>query len=268
MDTNCKEKTFQHSNRKINAKHIVCDPEYNRPVSKSEVKDIICNFNPNILDPLKVSLRNNKYYIFDGNHRLVALTEMNNGNRDFMVDCIVFEGMTKEDEARMFAIQDGNSRKVKRLEQVKALYVAKEESVIAFRKTVESAGAKCSFVATNNPYHIKCYDTAYKLFLDYGDKHLYDVIDIIIKSWNGHPDSLRKEIILGISILLRTYPEIDKKWLCERLGQVGSTTPKEIIQNGKDDKTFSGNKRYAIQIAKIYNKRKTVKNQLDLGKLI
>lgn len=252
---------FLYTYMQVKAKDIKADPRYNRVVIKRHVEEIVKKFDPNLLDPCKVSFRDGVYWIFDGNHRLRALIERHNGKDDFFVDCKVYEGMTVADEARMFALQNGSTTKVSKDSVLRALYEAKDEEVVRFKNVTNLAGAKCTFNATNSPYCIKCYSTAYEIFRRYGSKHYTDVIRTIINAKDGHPDSLRREIICGVDILIRSFPDIDLDRLTDKLRQEDC---KLIIASGKADVFHTGNTRYAAQLGILYNKKLPEKKKLDL----
>lgn len=262
------QKEFRSEFKMIKAKFIFADPSYNRPIQVREVQDIIANFNPNIVEPLKVSYRDGKYWIFNGNHTLTALLEMSGHDPELQALCRVYYGMTREDEARLFAEQNGCARKVSSSYKVRALGVAKDKDVLDFANAVEEAGAKCTFKATGAPYHIKCYDTAFKIYQKHGKQHIKNIISIIIKTWKGNPDSLRKEIICGMDILLRAYPDVDLGMLVARLSRTDAPNPSEIIKRGKGDTFFTGNKRYAGQLVNIYNKRLLKSKELPAANIL
>jgi hypothetical protein len=255
---------FPYTYMQVQANKISSDTSYNRPINRKEVEDIIKHFNPNLVNPCKLSYRDNKYWIFDGNHTLTALIERANGDDSIYVDCKVYTGMTREDEAKQFALQNGDAKKVSSSYQIRALAVSKDPEVMRFQKVTEQAGAKCSFCATNSPYHIKCYDTAFKLFKKHGDSHYYDVISTVIKAWSGHPDSLRKEIICGVSILLTAFPNIDKTRLVTNLSK---ESPVEIISRAKSNEAVSGNTRFAVTLCVIYNNQLSKDKKLPLSAL-
>lgn len=255
---------FLYTYMQVKAKDIKAEPKYNRAVIRRHVEDIVKNFDPNLLDPCKVSFRDGSYWIFDGNHRLRALIEMHKGNDDFFVDCKVYEGMTLADEARMFALQNGSTTRVSKDSVLRALYEANDAEVIRFKNVTTLAGAKCTFNATNSPYCIKCYSTAYDIFRKYGSKHYSDVIRTIIKAKDGHPDSLRREIICGVDILIRAFPEIDLDRLADR---IRAEDCKLLIASSKADVFHSGNTRFAAQLGVIYNKRLPDSKKLDLHSL-
>lgn len=254
---------FKNYYTTISAKMIHADPSYNRSINRHQVEDIIANFDPNLVNPVKVSYRDGRYNIFDGNHTLRALMEMSGNDGDLPVYAKVYEGMTKEDEARMFAKQNGTNRQVSTSYKLRALNVANDPEIVKFKEATISAGAKCDFNGSCAPYHIKCYDTAFKIFKKNGAAHYKTVVSVVIRAWNGHPDSLKREIICGVDILIREFKGlIDTGRLVSKLAL---ENPNTIISKGKGDYTFSGNKRYAVQMGLIYNKKLSKTKQLNLG---
>lgn len=243
-------KEFEYQDKKICANLIFADPDYNRPIKRSQIEEMLATYNPNITNDLKVSFRDEKYWIFDGNHTLKMLIEKA-GTDKIYVKCRVYFGMTKEDEAYLFALQNGTSRKVTNNYQLRALNVAEEPEVMRFKDACSKAGASCNFRATNAPYHIKCYDAAYKIYQKRGEQHFIKTIATIIRIWNGSPDSLRKEIIQGMDFLLYAYPSIDTDRIKDKLREV---SPKTIIADGKSDSVFKSYKRFTVQMLKYYNK--------------
>lgn len=59
--------------KQVNSAFIVIDEDYQRELDQNRVKRIVANFNPDLVNPIKVSYRNGKYYVFDGQHTLAAL---------------------------------------------------------------------------------------------------------------------------------------------------------------------------------------------------
>lgn len=251
-------KEFEYQDKKICAKQIFADPDYNRPIKKAQIREMLAQYNPNITNDLKVSFRDDKYWIFDGNHTLKMLIERA-GTDEIYVKCRVYFGMTKEDEAYLFALQNGVSRKVTTNYQLRAFNVADFPDVIGFKEACQKAGASCNFRATNAPYHIKCYEAAYKIYQKHGEEHFIKTISTIVRTWNGSPDSLRREMIQGMDFLLYAYPKIDTDRIKDKLREV---SPKTIIADGKTDSVFKSFKRFTVQMLKYYNKNLSVNSIL------
>lgn len=249
---------FRTEFREVNSKQILIDEEYQRPVDYLRVRKMIANYNPNLVNPIKVSYRDKKYYCFDGQHTLSMLKGMND-NKDLLVPCKVYFGMHETDEARLFSEQNGLSRAIQSNQKLRSLYVAGDIDVIEFKKCVEDCGIKCDFSGVTGNKKIICYSTAFKIYMKYGGKHLTKILQVIKKAWNADKDSLMKEIVAGLDIFIRTYEdEYDESHLVKRLSRV---SPLVIRRDGMAS-TSGGNKRFAVQIYDIYCKGTSI-NRLD-----
>lgn len=94
-------RAFRTENKKINTKFLFVDELYQRTIDSHRVKKMAEEYDPNLVNPIKVSFRDGKYWIIDGHHteRMLILL---NGNQDLPVDCKVFYGMTWLDEVNLF----------------------------------------------------------------------------------------------------------------------------------------------------------------------
>lgn len=107
--------------KRISTKQIYIDPLYQRDLDNAKVQRIVKNFDPLKLNPLKVSFRDGRYYVFDGQHTRAALIRMNNG-RDCLVPCRVYYGLTRVDEMNLFLAQTGESSPVAIAQKYRALF--------------------------------------------------------------------------------------------------------------------------------------------------
>lgn len=105
--------TTEYEFKQLNSRDIELDPTYQRDTQAREVNDILRNFDNRVVNVVKVSYRDGHYYCFDGGHTIAAL-KAKNGNRDLMVDCKVFYGLTQLDEKELFKKQTGNARNAER----------------------------------------------------------------------------------------------------------------------------------------------------------
>ena len=83
----------------IPVKSLMNNSEIQRMLNSQRVHRIVEGFNPLLVNPIKVSERDGKHYVFDGAHTLAALIEMHRqrGEKDFLVLCRVFHGLKLED---------------------------------------------------------------------------------------------------------------------------------------------------------------------------
>ena len=73
---------------RINTANIITT-RYQRTLDKKKVDRIVANFDERVANEPKVSLRNGKYYVFDGQHTIAARKKLN-GGKDLLILCKVF----------------------------------------------------------------------------------------------------------------------------------------------------------------------------------
>lgn len=71
---------------------------YQRTLNEDRVRRIAAEFDERIANEPKVSCRDGRYYVFDGQHTIAA-RKLLNGGRDLPIRCKVFYGLTESDEA-------------------------------------------------------------------------------------------------------------------------------------------------------------------------
>ncbi len=81
---------------------------YQRGVQRKRVELIAADFNEYVANEPKISFRNGKYYVVDGQHTIEARI-LRNGGRALPILCKVYTGMTMQQEALLFAEQNGHS---------------------------------------------------------------------------------------------------------------------------------------------------------------
>ena len=96
----------------IYSKHLHSGLPYQRPVRQAHVNRLIRKWDPKYLTPIEVSYRDGKYNIVNGQHCLAAMRRMN-GGEDLVARCLVYTGMTYEQEAAMYYLLDKTSGHLK-----------------------------------------------------------------------------------------------------------------------------------------------------------
>ena len=202
-------------------------------------------------DPLKISFRDGRYWVFDGQHRLTALKNLN-GGKDLMVKCLVYYGLTHDDEAWLFAHQDEGKSKVYTNQKLRSSFLGHEEKVVQFKKLIEKVGFNIDFTSSPAPNKISACAKAYGIFEKTTCAEFSLILRVIRNAWDGQPKSLKPEILGGMYELFKAHAgEININTLTERLSQAD---PKDIIRDGKSA-VHGADKRFANQMIYIYNKR-------------
>ena len=68
---NKKEETIQIMD--LNIKDLISSQAYQRNIDQKRISYIVSNFDPHKIGVIKVSFRDGKYYVYDGQHRIAAL---------------------------------------------------------------------------------------------------------------------------------------------------------------------------------------------------
>lgn len=256
-----KDATYRYG--ELNTKQLRVDMSYQRQLDPRRVKTIAEHFNPLKVNPAKVSHRDGAYYIFDGQHTTKVL-QLRNGNEDLMIECKIYEGLTQKDEAELFARQNEYVRKVEKNAEMKALYAAGDPEIIELKSTLESLGFDFDFGKSKGDYRVICCSTVYNIFRKTRISEFIKLMNCIKECWQGNKDSLRKEIINGMWIFMKTYPDMDPRNLTSKLAKI---SPLEILRDGKAHREMSGDTKYAWVIANAYNKGNRSK-KVDVTELV
>ena len=91
-----------HSSKLIYPREI-----YQRGVERKRVELIARDFNEYMVNEPKVSFRNGRYYVMDGQHTIEGCILLN-GGEDRPILCKVYTGLTMEQETLLFAEQNGH----------------------------------------------------------------------------------------------------------------------------------------------------------------
>ncbi len=224
------------------------DVSYQRPIDAKRVARIVENFDARLVNPLKVSNRDGHFYVFDGAHTLAALKEVSKFE-NFMVPCMVFHGLTYEDEAYLFALQRGESKEVATAMRIRALILSGDPKAADFCQRTEEAGFKLSSSHSSANSTFACIEKLWRIYET--DPQLYsDTLRLLMDSWHGEKWSLAANIIGGMSVFLRAY---GKEYNPDRfLKKVGTADLAALNKNKADDprKDYC----YAYAMYKLYNK--------------
>ena len=113
----------------VNSALLIPCIEYQRMLRMEKVSQIAENFSEYIANEPKVSYRDGRFYVFDGQNTVEARRTCN-GGKDVTIRCKVFYGLTKEDEATLFAIQTGNATCLTAGERLRANLVAENPDAL------------------------------------------------------------------------------------------------------------------------------------------
>ena len=229
---------------------------YQRPVDEKEVNRLIREWDDRLLDPLVVSFRDGKFNVVDGQHRVAAMRKMN-GGKEVMVPCIIYSGLTYEQEADLCYKLD---KAKKRLTLAQATNALAESGTDADIRTVKSLIEANGFIwalnrRTRGANEIGSIRALMKSWRALGNEEFSRMLVLLRCTWGGHPDCLTSFIFSGMTIFLKTYSaEMDDRLFIRQLSKVD---PDEIVRRGKlDFSTNNNGLRYARVILEKYNNQR------------
>ena len=236
-----------HSSKLIYPREV-----YQRRVHRSQVELIAADFNEYIANEPKVSFRNGRYYVVDGQHTIEGRI-LRNGGKDLPILCKVYTGLTMEQEALFFAEQNGHSAPLTAGIKLRAKVVGGDAPSRAFLAATNRVGLAFNYDSLQlSDYRISCVGTALKLYNQMGEKIYCEALRLIVASWDGKPDSFRASVLRGVMHFVELYHgEFSEERLIRALGSVH---PMEIYRVGRDNPAkLPGWKKYVFPIYMIYN---------------
>ena len=233
----------------VNSALLIPCIEYQRMLRMEKVSQIAENFSEYIANEPKVSYRDGRFYVFDGQNTVEARRTCN-GGMELPIRCKVFYGLAKEDEATLFAIQTGNATCLTAGERLRANLVAENPDALYFVGITSNAGVEFAYDGIRAPWKIYCIETVYELYKQYGCERYVEMLHIINEAWKGNVDSYLAGVIRGVARFISVY---EGEYSRERLvQQLARTHPKTITQLAQKDTGSSAN-RHMRQILRIYN---------------
>ncbi len=210
---------------------LVCDQKYQRELSQKQVKKIVKNFTPYQINPVKVSRRDGKNYVINGQHTMEIIAQIS-GSHETPVWCMIYDEMDYTTEATVFAEQMKYVRALTPYEVFIAKLEAGNQDSLMIKAIVEQYhlvigkesqdGMICAIKALEDIYD--------KLGIDI----LSRTIRVSVNTWGGNVKSLSGNMLKGLAILLATYDDGIKDDVF--IDKLGAMSLKELIRTGNERK--------------------------------
>ena len=229
------------------------DPEYQRRIDMGRVEQMVEEYNPCVVNPLKVSHRDGKYWTFDGGHTLMMLKKVHEGEKTFLVECRVFENLTYDEERILFAAQTGLSKPISVNDKLNALAKASDPETLDLIRATNASGVNLA-IREKKGVSVCAVGKARTLYRNYGSQTYEDAVSLIMDTWHGGKGSLHANMLGGVTTFLDAFGEqYDRGRFIRKLKE---TAPKDILATAKRNKADyqTLDKACATEIAKAYNK--------------
>lgn len=224
---------------------------YQRPVEPKTVDELIRDWDLRLLEPINVSLRDGKFNVLDGQHRISVMKKMADG-RDVIVPCRIFTGLTYREEAELYARLDRGKKRLSMRESTNAeIESGANAELMEIKRLVEANGLIWTMEEpTGAPYEIGVVRTLINAYRLLGGAAFSRMLFLMVNTWHGVPKSLRAGMLSGMALFLKTYEtEIDNRTFIQRLSDI---EPEEILRLGSVD--FSTN-RTALRFARVLREK-------------
>ena len=237
------------------------DPKYQREIDVARIKKITKNWDDDLVNAPKVSLRENgNYYVFNGQHTLAAWKKRY-GNK--MIQCKVYRGLTETEEKDLFVKQEGFSKAVGLVDKLRAEYNSGNDEVMDMVRCVALAGCTMDFEnrTSQTQNRINAVTTAYNVYKEVGHDNFINILDILRRSFYGDYKGFQDGFLKGMKYLFKHYG--DKITIRQMVTALQKQPADYYVQKANK---FDGSAavRYAKAFVEQYNKGKR-SNRIDLA---
>ena len=230
---------------------------YQRELVSPRAKEIAGKFDERIANEPKVSYRDGKYYVFDGQHTIGARILVS-GNKDVPIKCKVIPGWRRKS---CLCPPTGVSCSADCRCRMRERFSVRIRSN-RFLYGNLSVGLALDFDHNRGLDRIGCIKTAFNAYKRIGEERYMEAMKILKAAWNGNPDSFRTENIIAITYFVDRYHD---EYCPQRLvTQLRSTDPLKIYRDGRAvGVNLTGYKKYLFPLLCIYNEN-AGKNELPM----
>lgn len=258
-DRNGDKVEFHGHLRWVPLRDLVINPKAQRDLKLSKVAEIEANLDLDQIGYPILSLRNGKFFIIDGQHRVEVLKRFFANDLDTRIQCHVYDDLTEEQEAEQF---------LKRNNQLAVTAIAKFRVAVTAGRPEESdidriIRANGCVVARSGENAISCVGALYKVYRRNGGAALGRSVRLILTSCGEL--GLTAQMIEGMGMVVGTYNgALDDQHMTKRL----SEAPRGVvgIMNGAAaTRLATGHPMahcVAAQIVETYNRGKQGRGRL------
>lgn len=237
---------------------LVCNQQYQRKLSRRNVRRAAKNYDPCQVNPVKVSRRDGVNYVMNGQHTIEIIAEVS-GSRETPVWCMVYENLGYQREANIFANQQKYVKTLTSYEIFNASLEAGDDQALMIRDLVKSYHLEIG--PANLDQTICAVGALTTIYSQDGLDVLNRTLRLLVRTWEGSRLSLGASVLKGTARVITTYgAELKDELFIEKLSAVSI---KEIIRNARD---WSGGPLGVAQALVVAYNRK-LKSPLSMERL-
>lgn len=254
-----------------------------RAFRESHVKKIVDNFDKNKLQPIVVSLRDDVYYIVDGDHRTAAARVK--FGKNYLMECKVVTGLTEQEEADLFVSLNEDRLPLTASDDARGKFYAGKKNIIDLYNICKKNHCIYDIKIHENTddtdnskmegwRKIKCIKAMERTYekLRYNYDDMFRVIKLLSTTWgDNNKDVFQEPMIKMMAVLVKTYGnEMSDRIFISRLSASPDTTPLMLINNANIDR-ISKKVKTEMKMARAavyqYNTVRGKTKKLDVSKL-
>lgn len=245
----------------IPIKNLVSNQDYQRSLSTKQIQKMVENFDLHQINLVKVSRRDGVNLVMNGQHTIETVAAKS-GSRDTPVWCMVYNDLSYEHEADIFANQTKYTRALSSIEVFVAKVEAGYDEQLMIKSLLESFDLKiCSASHVNGT--VCAIAAVEEIYEKYGFHTLDETIRLILATWEGESASFAGNILRAVARVVYCYEDsLDHQMFAERLGNV---SVKEIVRSARERN--NGILGYAETLITYYNRKTRGGNSLPWSKL-
>ena len=257
----------------IPIRNLVSNQEYQRNLSQTHIARAVANFDPYQINPVKVSRRDGINHVFNGQHTIEIVARAS-GSRDTPVWCMIYDELSYEHEAHIFANQQKYVKNLLPYEVFKANLEAGNDDQLIIQGLVESYGM--SIGLKKAPGTIVAVSTLEQIYFKLGFHGLSRVLRLIIGAWEGDMNSLSANMLNAVAKMVSVYGDsLDDDVFKEK---VGAASLKQLTRTAKERRPgcmglaeamvleYNGKKKsnaYKLFINKLHAKESSIIKKVD-----
>lgn len=236
------------------------DPKYQREIDVARIKKITKNWDDDLVNAPKVSLRENGvYYVFNGQHTLAAWKKRY-GNKP--IQCKVYRGLTEIEEKDLFVKQEGFSKAVGLVDKLRAEFNSGDPEVMDMVRCVQLAGCTIDFDnrTSYTANRVNAVSTAYAVYKEVGHDNFINILDILRRAFFGDQQGFQDGFLKGMKYLFKHYSD---KITIKQMVTALQKQPADYYRQKANQFDGSAQVRYAKAFVEQYNKGRRT-NRIDL----
>lgn len=183
----------------IRYEDLAIESAYQRPPSPQLINRIAKDFQPDKAWPLRVNFRDGRYYVMDGQHRMVAGHKA--GVKQFL--CHVQTGKSLEEEARFFWETQSKTarRNLTSYQLFNARLASGDDTAIRVKRICESVGVKL-VGSLRVGGDCQCVSALESVLYTWGEDALVEALELLMLCWGRDKNGLESWLVQGMAFLV------------------------------------------------------------------